>query len=84
MSRVEVWAGWRYRFEVTVDDLLLVEHLQAAQQSVGEASDQSHREALEVVLLDQLVQVDPGTHAGAVSGYRFTPGPAQGRVVGTG
>jgi len=56
--------GRRYRLEVTVDDVLGVQHLQAAQQRVGEAADQSHAEALEVVLLDQLVQVHPVTHAG--------------------
>lgn len=40
-------------------DLLSVEHLQAPEQSVGEATDESHTEALEVVLFDQLIQVHP-------------------------
>ena len=51
---------------------------------MGKAPDQSHGEALEVVLLDQLIQVYPGTQAGEVSGYRFTLGHTQGRLVGTG
>ena len=46
-----------YRFEVAVDDLFPVQHLQAFEQGVGEASDQGQTEALEVVLLDQLIQV---------------------------
>lgn len=48
-----------YRFEVTVDDLLPVQHLQAPQESVGEATDESEAEALEVVFFDELVQVHP-------------------------
>lgn len=48
-----------HRFEVAVDDLLPVEHLQALEQRVREASDQSQTEALEVVLLDQFIQVCP-------------------------
>lgn len=46
-----------YRFEVTVDDLLPVQHLQAPQERVGEATDESEAEALEVVFFDELVQV---------------------------
>lgn len=46
-----------HRFEVTVDDLLPVEHLQALEQRVCEASDQPQTESLEVVLLDQFIQV---------------------------
>lgn len=49
----------QYRLEVAVYDLLSVEHLQAPEQSVGEAADESHTEALEVVLFDQLIQVHP-------------------------
>lgn len=46
-----------YRLEVTVDDLLPVQHLQAPQERVGEATDESEAEALEVVFFDELVQV---------------------------
>ena len=46
-----------YRFEVTVDYLLPVQHLQAPEESVGEAADESEAEALEVVFFDELVQV---------------------------
>lgn len=46
-----------YRLEVTVDDLLPVQHLQAPQESVGEATDEREAEALEVVFFDELVQV---------------------------
>lgn len=48
-----------YRFEVAVDDLLPVQHLQAAQQGVGEPPDQRQAEALEVVFFDQLIKVHP-------------------------
>lgn len=40
-----------------MDDLLPVQHLQAPQESVGEATDESEAEALEVVFFDELVQV---------------------------
>lgn len=49
-----------YRFEIAVDDLFSVQHLQALEQRVGEASDQGQTEALEVVLLDQFIQVNSG------------------------
>lgn len=48
-----------YRFEVTVDNLLPVQHLQAPEQSMGEATDESQTEALEVVFFYELVQVHP-------------------------
>lgn len=44
-----------------MDDLLLVQHLQTPQESVGEAADERQAEALEVVFFYQLVQVHPGT-----------------------
>lgn len=47
-----------YRFEVTVNDLLLMQHLQALEQGVGETTNQGQTEALEIVLLDQLIKVD--------------------------
>lgn len=49
-----------YRLEIAVDDLLPVQHLQTPEKRVGEATNQSQAEALEVVLFDELVQVDPG------------------------
>ena len=49
----------QYRFEVTVDYLFPVQHLQAPEKSVGEAADESETEALEVVFFDELVQVHP-------------------------
>lgn len=48
-----------YRFEVAVDDLLSVQHLQTSEKSVREATDESQTEALEVVFFDELVQVHP-------------------------
>ena len=53
------WSVSQYRFEVTVDDLLPVQHLQAPEQSVGEAADEGEAEALEVVFFDELIQVHP-------------------------
>lgn len=46
------------RLHVAMDDLVLVESVEALQQRVREPSHQLHAEALELVLLDQLVQVD--------------------------
>lgn len=43
-----------------MDDLLPVQHLQAPQQSMGEATDERQAEALEVVFFDELVQVHSG------------------------
>jgi hypothetical protein len=58
-SHYNVWGFVEpYRFEVTVNDLLLIQHLQALEQGAGETTDQGQTEALEVVLLDQLIQVD--------------------------
>lgn len=42
-----------------MDNLLPVQHLQAPEESVGEATDESETEALKVVFFDELVQVDP-------------------------
>lgn len=42
-----------------MDNLLPVQHLQAPEKSVGEPTDKSKTEALEVVFFDQLVQVHP-------------------------
>lgn len=39
----------QYRLKVTVDDLLSVQHLQAPEESMGEPTDESDAEALEVV-----------------------------------
>lgn len=41
-----------------MDDVLAAEESQALDQRVGEAADQVEAEALVVVLLDQLVQVE--------------------------
>lgn len=49
----------QYRFEVTVDYLLPVQHLQAPEESVGKPADEGETEALEVIFFDELVQVDP-------------------------
>lgn len=53
------WSKVLYRFEVAVDDLLSVQHLQTSEKSVREATDESQTEALEVVFFDELVQVHP-------------------------
>lgn len=42
-----------------MDNLLPVQHLQAPQKSMGEPTDESETEALEVVFFDELVQVHP-------------------------
>lgn len=42
-----------------MDYLLPVQHLQAPEESVGKPADEGETEALEVIFLDQLVQVDP-------------------------
>ncbi len=42
-----------------MDNLLPVQHLQAPEKSMGEATDESETEALEVVFFDELVQVHP-------------------------
>lgn len=49
----------KYRFEVTMDNLLPVQHLQAPQKSMGEPTNESETKALEVVFFDELVQVHP-------------------------
>lgn len=41
-----------------MNDLLLMQHLQALEQGVGETTNQGQTEALEIVLLDQLIKVD--------------------------
>lgn len=48
-----------YRFEITVNNLLSAQHLQALEKSMGEATDESEAEALEVVFFDELIQVHP-------------------------
>ena len=40
-----------------MDDALSMQHAQGLQQGEGEATDQRHAEALEVVLLDQFIQI---------------------------
>ena len=47
------------RLEITVDDAFLLEELQTLEEGIGEPADEGDTEALEVVLLDQLVQVHP-------------------------
>lgn len=44
--------------QVAVNDLVLVESVEALEQRVREPPDQLHAESLELVLFDQLVQVD--------------------------
>ena len=46
------------RLHVAVDDLVPVEEVEALQQRVGELADELEAEALELVLLDELVEVD--------------------------
>lgn len=55
--RFRFYRCWRrqYRLKVTVDDLLPVQHLQAPEKSMGEPTDESEAEALEVVFFDELV-----------------------------
>lgn len=51
--------SWRnYRLQIAVDDVLPAQKPEALDQRVGEAADQVETEALVVVLLDQLVQVE--------------------------
>lgn len=47
-----------HRFQIAVDDVLPAQQPQALDQRVREAPDQVETEALVVVLLDQLVQVE--------------------------
>lgn len=47
-----------------MDDLLPVQHLQAPQESVGEATDEREAKALEVVFFDELVQVHSEKESG--------------------
>jgi len=47
-----------YRFEVAVNDVLSAEEPQALDQRVGKSADQVEAEALVVVLLDQLVEIE--------------------------
>ena len=49
-----------HRLEVAVDDVLLVQEFEALHEGVAEALNEGHAEALVVVLLNQLVQVQPG------------------------
>lgn len=49
----------QYRFEVAVDYLLPVQHLQAPQKCMSETPDKGEAEALEVVFFYELVQVHP-------------------------
>lgn len=49
-----------HRLQIAVDDVLLEQQSQALDDRVGEPPDQAQTEALVVVLLDQLVQVDAG------------------------
>lgn len=51
--------------EVAVDDAVLVQRVQTLQDGVGELPDQREAEALELVLLDELVQV----HAEQLEGH---------------
>lgn len=51
--------------EVAVDDAVLVQRVQTLQDRVGELPDQREAEALELVLLDELVQV----HAQQLEGH---------------
>lgn len=44
-----------------MNDLLHVEHLQTLQDREGEAPNDGETEALETVVLHQLIQVDSGT-----------------------
>jgi hypothetical protein len=47
-----------HRFEVAVDDVFAVQQTQTLDQRLGEPLDQIEAEALVVVFLDQLVQVE--------------------------
>ena len=53
--------GCTHRLEITVNDFLYVKHLQTLQNREGEAPNYRETEALEAVILHQLVQVDSGT-----------------------
>ena len=45
------------RLQVTVDDLVLLEQVQRAQELLGKATNQLEREATESVGLDELVEI---------------------------
>ena len=47
-----------------MDDPLSVKKFQALQQRVGKPADEGNTETLEVVLLDELIQVDPARNKG--------------------
>lgn len=52
-------------FEVAVDDAVLLQRFQTLEDGVGELPDQREAEALELVLLDELVEV----HAEQLEGH---------------
>ena len=47
------------RLEIAVDDAFLLEEFEALEEGIGEPADEGDTEALEVILLDQLIQVHP-------------------------
>lgn len=47
-----------HRFEVAVDDVFTVQQAQTLDQRLGESLDQIEAEALVVIFLNQLVQVE--------------------------
>lgn len=46
-----------YRFEIAVDDVLASQQPQALDERISKSSDKIQTEALVIILLDQLVQV---------------------------
>jgi hypothetical protein len=50
-----------HRFEVAVDDVFTVQQAQTLDQRLGESLDQIEAEALVVIFLNQLVQVETET-----------------------
>ena len=59
-----------YWFEVAVDDSVTLQQLQALQEGVGKAANESDAETLEAVLLDQLIQVHAGREGVKVESKR--------------
>lgn len=53
-----------YRLQVAMDDPLVLQELQTLQQCAGKSPYESDAEALEVVLLDQFIEIDPARQEG--------------------
>lgn len=68
ISRVFPWqdGGGTHGLEIAVNDFLYRKHLQALQNRESETPNYRQTEALKVVILHQLIQVDSGKERGKV------------------